>query len=105
MSTRVFGRIIFVYSKVDLFVLTGREILDTKEKPMSKNLTFKLVMEADSKSFISNVKQSEKTLNDAFKAIKDGKPSANFVVLSGTILAICSAALALASDALSAVTL
>ncbi|WP_257224116.1 tape measure protein, partial [Acinetobacter sp. YH16053] len=44
---------------------------------MSKNLTFKLVMEADSKSFISNVKQSEKTLNDAFKAIKDG--NAKFV--------------------------
>ena len=70
MSTRVFGRIIFVYSKVDLFVLTGREILDTKEKPMSKNLTFKLVLEADTKGFVSGVKQSESVAKSVFDAIK-----------------------------------
>lgn len=44
---------------------------------MSKNLTFKLVMDADTKNFVSNVKQSEKTINEAFKAIKDG--NAEFV--------------------------
>lgn len=44
---------------------------------MSKNLTFKLVMEADTKGFVSNIKHSEKTLNEAFKAIKDG--NAKFV--------------------------
>lgn len=37
---------------------------------MSKNLTFKLVMEADTKSFVSNVKQSESVAKSVFDAIK-----------------------------------
>lgn len=37
---------------------------------MSKNLTFKLVMEADSKGFVSGVKQSESVAKSVFEAIK-----------------------------------
>ncbi|HRO77118.1 MAG TPA: tape measure protein [Acinetobacter towneri] len=37
---------------------------------MAKNLTFKLVMEADTKSFVGNVKQSESVAKSVFDAIK-----------------------------------
>ncbi|WP_075175655.1 tape measure protein, partial [Acinetobacter indicus] len=37
---------------------------------MSKNLTFKLVMEADTKGFVSGVKQSESVAKSVFDAIK-----------------------------------
>lgn len=37
---------------------------------MSKNLTFKLIMEADSKGFVSGVKQSESVAKSVFDAIK-----------------------------------
>lgn len=42
-----------------------------------KNLTFKLVMDADNKGLVSSAKQSEKTINEVFKSIKDG--NAKFV--------------------------
>lgn len=42
-----------------------------------KNLTFKLVMDADTKAFVSNMHQSEKAAKDAFAALKEG--SANLV--------------------------
>ncbi len=42
-----------------------------------KNLTFKLVMDAETKAFVSNMHQSEKAAKDAFAALKDG--SANLV--------------------------
>lgn len=42
-----------------------------------KNLTFKLVMDADTKTFVSNMHQSEKAAKEAFAALKDG--SANLV--------------------------
>ncbi|AUC07399.1 tape measure protein [Acinetobacter lwoffii] len=37
---------------------------------MSKNLTFKLIMDADSKGFVSSVKQSESVAKSVFDAIK-----------------------------------
>ena len=37
---------------------------------MSKNLTFKLIMDADSKGFVSGVKQSESVAKSVFEAIK-----------------------------------
>lgn len=37
-----------------------------------KNLTFKLVMDADTKAFVSNMHQSEKAAKDAFAALKNG---------------------------------
>lgn len=37
-----------------------------------KNLTFKLVMEADTKGFVTNVNQSAKSAKDAITAIQDG---------------------------------
>lgn len=42
---------------------------------MSKNLTFKLVMDADTKAFVSNMHQSEKAAKDAFAALKSGSAS------------------------------
>lgn len=42
---------------------------------MSKNLTFKLVMEADTKGFVGNMHQSEKAAKEAFAALKDGAAS------------------------------
>ncbi|TCB67390.1 phage tail tape measure protein [Acinetobacter sp. ANC 4216] len=42
-----------------------------------KNLTFKLVMDADTKAFVTNMNQSEKAAKDALNAIKEG--SANIV--------------------------
>ncbi|MBB4834970.1 tape measure protein [Acinetobacter schindleri] len=42
---------------------------------MSKNLTFKLVMDADTKAFVSNMHQSEKAAKDAFAALKNGSAS------------------------------
>lgn len=39
---------------------------------MSKNLTFKLVMEADTKGFVGNMHQSEKAAKEAFAALKNG---------------------------------
>lgn len=42
-----------------------------------KNLTFKLVMDADTKPFVSNMYQSEKAAKAAFAALKEG--SANLV--------------------------
>lgn len=42
-----------------------------------KNLTFKLVMEADTQAFVSNMHQSEKAAKEAFAALKTG--SANLV--------------------------
>ncbi|WP_218951731.1 tape measure protein [Acinetobacter sp. YH12112] len=42
---------------------------------MSKNLTFKLVMEADTKGFIGNMHQSEKAAKEAFAALKNGAAS------------------------------
>ena len=39
---------------------------------MAKNLTFKLVMEADTKGFVGNMYQSEKAAKEAFAALKDG---------------------------------
>lgn len=38
-----------------------------------KNLTFKLVMDADTKNFVGNIKQAEKTINETFKAIQEGR--------------------------------
>lgn len=40
-----------------------------------KNLTFKLVMDADTKAFVSNMHQSEKAAKDAFAALKNGSAS------------------------------
>lgn len=40
-----------------------------------KNLTFKLVMDADTKAFVSNMHQSEKAAKEAFAALKDGSAS------------------------------
>ncbi|MFV5503971.1 tape measure protein [Acinetobacter sp. 226] len=40
-----------------------------------KNLTFKLVMDADTKAFVSNMHQSEKAAKDAFAALKEGSAS------------------------------
>ncbi|WP_420885085.1 tape measure protein [Acinetobacter variabilis] len=40
-----------------------------------KNLTFKLVMDADTKAFVSNMHQSEKAAKDAFAALKNGSTS------------------------------
>lgn len=37
---------------------------------MSKNLTFKLIMDADNKGFVSSVKQSESVAKSVFDAIK-----------------------------------
>ncbi len=37
---------------------------------MSKNLTFKLILDADSKGFVSGVKQSESVAKSVFEAIK-----------------------------------
>ena len=42
---------------------------------MAKNLTFKLVMEADTKGFVGNMYQSEKAAKEAFAALKDGAAS------------------------------
>lgn len=42
---------------------------------MAKNLTFKLVMEADTKGFVGNMHQSEKAAKEAFAALKDGSAS------------------------------
>lgn len=42
---------------------------------MAKNLTFKLVMEADTKGFVGNMHQSEKAAKEAFAALKDGAAS------------------------------
>lgn len=42
---------------------------------MSKNLTFKLVMEADTKGFVGNMYQSEKAAKEVFAALKDGAAS------------------------------
>ncbi|MFV5465534.1 tape measure protein [Acinetobacter towneri] len=39
---------------------------------MAKNLTFKLVMEADTKGFVGNMHQSEKAAKEAFAALKNG---------------------------------
>jgi tape measure domain-containing protein len=44
---------------------------------MAKDLTFKLVMDADTKTFVSNMNQSEKAAREALNAIKEG--SANIV--------------------------
>ncbi|MGX5699579.1 tape measure protein [Acinetobacter kookii] len=41
----------------------------------SKNLTFKLVMDADTKSFVTNVNQSKQAAEKAIAAIKDGSAS------------------------------
>ncbi|WP_180031347.1 tape measure protein [Acinetobacter sp. YH12245] len=40
-----------------------------------KNLTFKLVMDADTKAFVSNMHQSEKAAKEAFAALKEGSAS------------------------------
>lgn len=40
-----------------------------------KNLTFKLVMDADTKAFVSNMHQSEKAAKEAFAALKNGSAS------------------------------
>ncbi|WP_074382903.1 tape measure protein [Acinetobacter pseudolwoffii] len=40
-----------------------------------KNLTFKLMMDADTKAFVSNMHQSEKAAKDAFAALKNGSAS------------------------------
>lgn len=40
-----------------------------------KDLKFKLVLEADSKSFITNIRQSESTLKEALESIKSGTAS------------------------------
>ena len=37
---------------------------------MAKNLTFKLIMDADNKGFVSSVKQSESVAKSVFDAIK-----------------------------------
>lgn len=42
---------------------------------MAKNLTFKLVMEADTKGFVGNMHQSEKAAKEAFAALKNGAAS------------------------------
>lgn len=42
---------------------------------MAKNLTFKLVMEADTKGFVSNMHQSEKAAKEAFAVLRDGAAS------------------------------
>ncbi|WP_349929471.1 tape measure protein [Acinetobacter sp. A1-4-2] len=44
---------------------------------MAKDLTFKLVMDADTKAFVTNMNQSEKAAREALNAIKEG--SANIV--------------------------
>ena len=41
------------------------------EKKMSKDLVFKVVLQADTKDFVSNVKQSESTTKAVFDAIKE----------------------------------
>lgn len=46
-----------------------------------KNLTFKLVMDADTKAFVTNMNQSEKAAKDALEAIRSG--SANIVTDTG----------------------